>query len=87
MNKIQLLSDNSHAVQVGGGVIWADLYRFLDPYNLTAVGTRNSLTGVVGSILGGKPCRVKFGKEYTTLYTYLVTRRNIVLLSAPWLVV
>jgi hypothetical protein len=35
--------------------LWADVYRYLDPLDLSAAGTRNSLTGVVGSILGGKP--------------------------------
>ncbi|KAK1749452.1 bifunctional solanapyrone synthase [Echria macrotheca] len=40
-------------VEVGGGATWADLYAFLDPLELSSAGTRNSLTGVVGSILGG----------------------------------
>ncbi|KAK8135212.1 FAD binding domain protein [Apiospora sp. TS-2023a] len=41
------------SVQVGGGARWADVYRLLELRNMSAVGTRNSLTGVVGSILGG----------------------------------
>lgn len=42
------------AVQVGGGARWADVYKLLEPRNMSAVGLRNSLTGVVGSILGGQ---------------------------------
>ncbi|KAM7185569.1 protein of unknown function (DUF3328) domain containing protein [Rhypophila sp. PSN 637] len=45
--------EGEQAIRVDGGAIWADVYRELDPRNLSAVGTRNSLTGVVGSILGG----------------------------------
>jgi hypothetical protein len=41
------------SVEVGAGARWADVYSTLDPRNLSATGTRNSLTGVVGSILGG----------------------------------
>lgn len=52
MNSI-ILGDNNDTVQVGGGAIWAEVYRELDPYHLSSVGTRNSRTGVVGSILGG----------------------------------
>ncbi|KAK8078575.1 hypothetical protein PG996_004745 [Apiospora saccharicola] len=46
-------STNDPVVQVGGGARWADVYRLLEPRNMSAVGTRSSLTGVVGSILGG----------------------------------
>ena len=49
----------SPLVEVGGGATWADLYRHLDPLDLSSAGTRNSLTGVVGSILGGKPAKLK----------------------------
>ena len=41
-------------ITVGGGSLWADVYSFLDPRNLSATGTRNSLTGVAGSVLGGE---------------------------------
>ncbi|CAD6576146.1 MAG: hypothetical protein ASARMPRED_007618 [Alectoria sarmentosa] len=47
------LDPDSMEIAVGGGSLWADVYRFLDPRNLSATGTRNSLTGVVGSVLGG----------------------------------
>jgi len=54
MKGIKLLElDGQGAVRVGGGAVWADVYRELDPFNLSSTGTRNSLTGVVGSILGG----------------------------------
>ncbi|CRG90521.1 Bifunctional solanapyrone synthase [Talaromyces islandicus] len=32
-------------ISVGGGARWADVYQTLDPKNMSAVGTRNSLTG------------------------------------------
>ena len=48
------LDPDSMEIAVGGGSLWADVYRFLDPRNLSATGTRNSLTGVVGSVLGGE---------------------------------
>lgn len=48
------LDPDSMEIAVGGGSLWADVYRFLDPRNLSATGTRNSLTGVVGSIIGGE---------------------------------
>ncbi|KAK0613275.1 hypothetical protein B0T14DRAFT_437459 [Immersiella caudata] len=54
LNSVNLIeTPNGNAVEVGGGTTWAELYWFLDPLNLSAAGTRNSLTGVVGSILGG----------------------------------
>jgi len=54
MNSVTLIRDDKLTLEVGGGALWADVYRELDPRNLSASGTRNSLTGVVGSILGGK---------------------------------
>lgn len=54
LNSIRILDGDPTFVEVGGGALWADLYRHLDPLNLSSAGTRNSLTGVVGSILGGK---------------------------------
>lgn len=46
--------DYPNSIDVGGGALWDDVYGYLDPKNLTAVGTRNSFTGVAGSILGGE---------------------------------
>lgn len=40
-------------VTVGTGLIWDDIYAFLDPFNLTVVGGRESGVGVGGYILGG----------------------------------
>ncbi len=56
LNSVRLLEggkNDSPAVEVGGGTTWARLYEFLDKRNLSSAGTRNSMTGVVGSILGG----------------------------------
>lgn len=54
LKSIHIPEDRPTVVKVGGGTTWADLYRFLDPLNLSSAGTRNSLTGIVGSIIGGK---------------------------------
>lgn len=41
-------------VESGAGNVWADVYTRLDSLGISAAGTRNSLTGITGSILGGK---------------------------------
>lgn len=40
-------------IKVEAGSVWGEVYRALEPFNMSATGTRSSLTGVVGSILGG----------------------------------
>jgi FAD/FMN-containing dehydrogenase len=54
LRSLSARDSQSLLIDVGGGNLWTDVYRFLDARNLSAVGTRNSLTGVAGSILGGK---------------------------------
>ena len=54
MNSIELLDEGPPKLRVGAGNVWQDVYRYLGPRGMYAVGTRNSLTGVVGSILGGE---------------------------------
>jgi FAD/FMN-containing dehydrogenase len=54
LNSIDFVEDEKSAIRVGAGNVWADVYRELDPWGMSATGTRNSLTGVVGSILGGE---------------------------------
>jgi len=54
MNSVTLIRDDKLTLEVGGGALWADVYRQLDARNLSASGTRSSLPGVAGSILGGK---------------------------------
>ncbi|KAI9752324.1 MAG: hypothetical protein M4579_005667 [Chaenotheca gracillima] len=54
MRSIDFLDSEPGLVYVAAGNRWADVYRVLDARNLSATGTRNSLTGVVGSILGGE---------------------------------
>jgi len=53
MKRVELIDEDLLHVKVGAGAVWADVYRELDPRNMSATGTRNSLTGVTGSILGG----------------------------------
>jgi FAD/FMN-containing dehydrogenase len=52
MKTVELIASDT-LMTVGAGALWADVYRELDPRNLSATGARNSLTGVTGSILGG----------------------------------
>lgn len=58
LNSVRLhdLASASPYVTVGGGALWTDVYAALEPYNMYAVGTRASFTGVAGSILGGIYC-------------------------------
>lgn len=53
MKSVQLIDEDLLHVKVGAGAVWADVYRELDQRNMSATGTRNSLTGVTGSVLGG----------------------------------
>ena len=40
-------------VQIGGGSRWADVYRTLEPFNVTVAGGRASSVGVGGFLTGG----------------------------------
>lgn len=48
------LSENRETVFVGTGNRWTNVYGFLDPFNLTAVGGRAGFVGVGGFLLGGE---------------------------------
>jgi FAD/FMN-containing dehydrogenase len=48
-----VLDEDPLQVKVGAGALWEDVYRELDPRNMSAAGTRNGRNGVTGSILGG----------------------------------
>jgi FAD/FMN-containing dehydrogenase len=45
--------ENNQTVDVGSGLIWDDVYRALEPYNVNVVGGRVSGVGVAGFTLGG----------------------------------
>lgn len=47
------LDEDILQIKVGAGALWGDVYRELDPKNMSATGTRNARNGVTGSILGG----------------------------------
>ena len=47
------LSDDQASVSVGAGHRWRDVYSYLQPYELTAVGGRIGNVGVSGLLLGG----------------------------------
>lgn len=43
----------SQTVEIGSGLIWDDVYAYLEPYNVNVVGGRVTGVGVAGFILGG----------------------------------
>jgi len=53
MNSLVLSADRKVAT-LGVGGIWSDIYRQLDPYNLTVMGGRVAGIGVGGLALGGR---------------------------------
>lgn len=52
LNQLQLSSDKS-CVSVGPGNRWEDVYNYLEPYGLIALGGRVGNVGVAGLLLGG----------------------------------
>ncbi|EXJ60936.1 hypothetical protein A1O7_05089 [Cladophialophora yegresii CBS 114405] len=52
LDSISLASDRSY-VDVGTGARWIDVYRILDPFDLTVAGGRAASVGVGGYLLGG----------------------------------
>ena len=44
---------NNQTVHVGSGLVWNDVYKALDPHNITVIGGRFSGVGVAGLLLGG----------------------------------
>lgn len=47
------LNEDLLQVEAGAGALWSDVYRTLDPKNLSATGSRNARNGITGSIRGG----------------------------------
>jgi FAD/FMN-containing dehydrogenase len=47
------ISKDTETFTVGPGVRWGQVYEYLDPYNVTAVGGRVAQVGVGGLLLGG----------------------------------
>ena len=47
------ISKDTKTFSVGPGARWGQVYEFLDPYNVTAVGGRVAQVGVGGLLLGG----------------------------------
>jgi FAD/FMN-containing dehydrogenase len=47
------LNDDKSRISVGPGKRWADVYTYLQPHNLVAVGGRVGQIGVPGLLLGG----------------------------------
>ena len=45
--------ENNQTVDVGAGAIWNEVYRALEPYNVSVVGGRTVGIGVGGLALGG----------------------------------
>lgn len=55
MSRFQKVSYHplSQTVDIGPGLVWDDVYKALEPCNVTVVGARVSVVGVAGYILGG----------------------------------
>lgn len=81
LNSIDLASDHQ-SVNVGPGARWGDVYAYLDPYNISAVGGRNPPVGVGGLLLGGE-CYCKAQISEPT--EFLIVRWNAVYSVALWL--
>jgi FAD binding domain-containing protein len=52
MNAVKLADDN-RSVHVQPGATWAEVYKAIEPHNLTVVGGRAGAVGVGGLVLGG----------------------------------
>jgi FAD/FMN-containing dehydrogenase len=53
LDRLSLSADRG-TVTVGPGNRWESVYKYLQPYNLTALGGREAVVGVGGYILGGE---------------------------------
>ncbi len=52
LNTTALSSDHS-VLSVGAGAAWIQVYKYLDPFNVSVAGGRNGLVGVGGLMVGG----------------------------------
>jgi len=53
LNSMRVAEDR-RTTSVGSGRKWGEVYRELEPINLTVVGARDTQIGIGGFILGGK---------------------------------
>jgi FAD/FMN-containing dehydrogenase len=51
-----VISKDSQTVEIGAGLTWTDVYRYLIPKGLNVVGGRLNGVGVAGLTLGGGEC-------------------------------
>ena len=58
------ISKDSQTVEIGAGLTWADVYRYLVPRGLNVVGGRMNGVGVAGLTLGGGECHNPFWLIY-----------------------
>ena len=58
-NDIVIRKDNQ-TVEIGAGLTWTDVYKYLVPKGLTVVGGRLNGVGVAGLTLGGGECNSPF---------------------------
>ncbi|KAL9119094.1 MAG: hypothetical protein Q9187_004351 [Circinaria calcarea] len=52
INALQISADTK-SVNVGSGARWGEVYKYLDPYGLSAVGARSPIPAVGGFLMGG----------------------------------
>ena len=66
LNKVTVSNDNS-TTSVGGGAKWGDVYKKLDPLNLSVSGGRADVVGVGGLTTGGVCCFYSLASRYWKL--------------------
>lgn len=54
LNQIEIRDPSADTVSVGTGTLWINVSDFLDPLNLTTVGSRVASVGIGGFVTGGK---------------------------------
>ena len=52
----ELSLDDAGILHAGPGMTWGEVYDFLDPHGVSAIGGRHYTVGLPGFLLGGKSC-------------------------------
>ena len=60
-----VIREGSRTVDIGAGLTWTDVYKYLVPKGLNVVGGRLDGVGVAGLTLGGGECRSSFGSAHS----------------------
>jgi FAD/FMN-containing dehydrogenase len=66
-----VISKDSRTVEIGAGLTWTDVYRYLIPKGLNVVGGRIDGVGVAGLTLGGGTCHSLSGPPTIETEAYM----------------